>query len=146
MNNSLIIKIFFVAAGFSLLLISVVLFFTPSQPAVTPSIPPTPTTTQVNPTTAPELQGQADYNYAQAQNAFYKAYPWYDQIPPKNSNYFIGFDSSTKSFFVELYPKATSSSSLQDQTAQLKNSVLQALQSIGVNTSSYKIDWTIVPQ
>ena len=135
-----------VVLGIFLLVLGVVLFFAPSQPSTTPSISPTPTAVEVNPAASADSQGQADYNYNQSVNAFYKAYPWYDQLPPKNNNYLVGFDSSTKSFFVELYPKASSSTSVEDQTAQLKNNVIQILQSIGVNTSSYKIEWIVVVQ
>jgi hypothetical protein len=144
-NKIALIIITFV--GIFFLFISVVLFFAPSQPSLAPSTPPTPTLIQVNPTTSPgETQGQLDRNYTQKVNEFYKTYPWYDQIPPRNENYFIGFDSFTKSFFIELYPKNTSSTSADIQVSQLKNTVLQTLQSIGVNTTSYKIEWIIVPQ
>jgi hypothetical protein len=132
--------------GIFLLFISVVLFFSPTQPSLQ-NIPPAPTVIQTNPTASPiTLQGQVDYNYNQQVSAFYKTYPWYDQIPPRNKNYFIGFDSSTKSFFVELYPRTNSSLSISDQVSQLKNVVLRTLQAIGVKTSSYKIDWVVIPQ
>jgi hypothetical protein len=140
-----IVLIIITIAGIFLLLTSVVIFLTPPQPFIAPPISPTPTLIQVNPITSPgEAQGQADRNYTQKVNEFYKTYPWYDQIPPRNESYFIGFDSSTKSFFIELYPKVSSPTSVDDQTAQLKNNVIQILQFIGVNTSFYKIEWIIV--
>ncbi|HUD09918.1 MAG TPA: Ig-like domain-containing protein [Patescibacteria group bacterium] len=91
-------------------------------------------------------QAQEDSAFAKGQQDFLKAYPWYNNLPPVNDEYFIDFDFTSNQFIVELYPHINNSMSINDQINHFKNDVLVELQSIGVDISSYKIDWTIVPQ
>ena len=91
-------------------------------------------------------QAQDDSIFAKGQQDFLNKYPWYNNLPPVNDNYFIDFDSTKNLFIVELYPKTSTSISVNDQVAQLKNAVLLELQSLGVNVPSYSVHWVIVPQ
>jgi len=91
-------------------------------------------------------QGAADYRYSQALNNFYNSHPWYNKIPPRNDNYFIGFDANRNEFFADLYPKRSSSLTIDEQTNQLKNQAIESLKSIGVDLSLYKIVWSVYPK
>jgi hypothetical protein len=91
-------------------------------------------------------QGQSDLKFAQSQKQFLETHPWYNNLPPENNQYFINYDASKNDFFVILYPKKTSSLSIDNQVSQLKTNVLQALQTLGINTALYKIEWTIIPR
>ena len=151
MNNVFLIlaKKYFVFIAFGLFLLALfILAFLPKNKPPATQIAPSPTVQPIiNPgQSQSEKQGQADYQYNKAINDFYSSHPWYNKIPPKNNDYFIGYDASTSSFFVELYPKTTSGVSVNDQVARLKNEVIQTLNLIGVDTSSYKIDWLVYPQ
>lgn len=106
----------------------------------------TPTPTQNNTSTDVLEQGQDDAKFSQSQADFLNSHPWYDNLPPENDQYYINFDASKNDFFVLLYPKKQSSLSIDSQVAQLKTNVINELKSLGVNTSSYAIEWTIIPQ
>lgn len=91
-------------------------------------------------------QGTLDYNFNKDLQDFYSLHPWYKNLPPPNDEFFIGFESDDKGFFVDLYPKISSSSSVEDQTRQLKNTVLTTLGSLGVDLSKYKVSWIVSPR
>jgi len=91
-------------------------------------------------------QAQDDSIFAKGQQDFLNKYPWYNDLPPVNDNYFIDFDSTKNLFTIELYPKTSASTPMNDQIAQLKDAVLLELQSLGVNAPSYNVNWVIVPQ
>lgn len=91
-------------------------------------------------------QGQIDYNFNKDVHSFYSSHPWYQNLPPPNDEFFIGFESDEKGFFVDLYPKIASSSSVDEQTTQLKNTVLTTLASLGVDLSKYKVSWIVSPR
>jgi hypothetical protein len=106
-----------------------------------PSFTPTPSDDPLL-----DQQGQSDLKFAQSQEEFLKSHPWYDNLPPENDQYFINYDDTKNDFFVNLYPKINSSSTEGAQVSQFKKTVLQVLQSLGVNTSSYQIEWIIIPR
>lgn len=93
-----------------------------------------------------QQQGQYDKAYIQAQQKFLNKYPWYNNLPPANNDYFIDFNVGTNTFIVELYPKNSSSAPVAQQIPQLENEVVHELQTLGVNTASYKFNWVVVPQ
>jgi hypothetical protein len=96
---------------------------------IIPSPTPRPIKT-ITPQPTQENQGELDFQYNQALVNFYQTHPWYNKIPPKNNDFFIGFNASTNSFFVELYPKANLSQKQDEQVTQLKNAVLGELKTI----------------
>lgn len=138
--------IFLIFILFLLALFVLVLLPKNNPPITKPSPSPTVQPIIIPEQSQSEKQGQADYQYNKATNDFYSSHPWYNKIPPKNNDYFIGYDASTNNFFVELYPKNSSSISIDNQVIQLKKDVIQTLNLIGVNTTFYKIDWLVSPQ
>lgn len=91
-------------------------------------------------------QGFLDREFNKGLQSFYTSHPWYEKLPPRNDNFFIGYDVSRDEFFVDLYPKTTSQTSINDQTDILKREVLESLRSIGLNTTNLKIVWIISPR
>lgn len=91
-------------------------------------------------------QGSLDNEYNNALENFYKLYPWYNKLPPKNNDFSIIFDPQTKKFLIELYPQTSSGASVSEQTNELKTTVLKTLGDIGVDVSNYSFNWTIVPR
>ena len=99
------------------------------------------------PSVSPEYeQGLRDEEFNNLLGSFNQAYPWYNNLPPQNDNYFIIFSGSRKSFIVELYPKKISSLSIDTQITSLKQLVEDKLTSLGVNLKTYAFDWQVYPQ
>ena len=104
------------------------------------------TTGSIQPTVAPGVQQglnvQAKYDdlWGQKQQDLYKNYPWYDQLPISTSDYFLSFDIGSNTLYADLFPKDPANVIAVNQ---LKQTVLQVLKSIGVNTSRVSIQWTI---
>ncbi|HYM65522.1 MAG TPA: hypothetical protein VES68_03510 [Candidatus Sulfotelmatobacter sp.] len=93
-----------------------------------------------------KAQGYSDQQFGNQIDSFYKKYPWYDNLPPPNDNYFIGFDGSKNQFFIDLYPSARSSTPVANQVSVLKQVVFRQLQNLGVDTSKFSFSWTVVPK
>lgn len=91
-------------------------------------------------------QGFRDYKSNKGLQDFYTSHPWYDKLPPRNDNFFIGYDFSKDEFFADLYPKTTSQTPINEQTNQLKKDVLESLRSIGIDTTNLKVVWIISPR
>lgn len=91
-------------------------------------------------------QGTLDDEFNNALGNFYKVYPWYTKLPPKNSDFSVIFDPQKKEFLAEIYPKTSSSLTIDEQTSQLKNTVLETLKNLGVDLSKYKASWTVSPR
>lgn len=92
-----------------------------------------------------KIQGKADLLYSQQLEDFNQKYPWYNEIPSSNDKYFIIFDGSINTFYIELYPKKSAATSIDKQVGELKKLSLGILKNLGVNTNSYKIVWKIIP-
>jgi flagellar basal body-associated protein FliL len=91
-------------------------------------------------------QGQADLRFSQGQQDFLKSHPWYNNLPPENDNYYINYDVGANDFYVDLYPTSNSSTPINTQIEQFKNEVINVLKSLGIDTSTYKIEWIIAPK
>jgi hypothetical protein len=116
----------------------------------TTSIPVVIAPTPIASTSAEDVlanqQLQDDSVFAKGQLDFLSKYPWYNELPPVNDEYFVDFDPTKNLFIIELYPQASTSASINDQLVQFKNNALLELQSIGVNAPSYNVEWIIVPR
>ena len=91
-------------------------------------------------------QGESDVKFLNSQQQFLEKYPWYNNIPPKNNDYFIVFDSTTDTFYVLVYTKSASTVPQQTQVINIENEVRQVLKNIGVNIQAFKFVWKIIPQ
>lgn len=85
------------------------------------------------------IQLQSDAAWGNWQNQVTTDYPWYDNLPLQTSDYFTYFDIDTKSFISDLYINKSDTAKMN----QLKQSILQQLQSFGIDTTKYKFVWNI---
>lgn len=122
--------LFLIAAGGLVLLGVLYVVFLNSSPNYNPY--PEPTLTKDE-----QQQAQDDIETAKSEKEFLGARPWYNKIPPANDKYFIGYDQRNNEFFVDLYSKTPA------QEEEYKAEVLSALRSIGVDTTQYKISWSV---
>jgi len=93
-----------------------------------------------------KLQGAFDLQYTKTQQTFNEKYPWYSKIPPQNNDNFIVFDYTTDTFNIFIYPKSKVNTPQPAQITSLENEATQELKNIGVDVSSYKINWLISPR
>lgn len=142
------IGIFLVIVVFVFLFI--ISFFSPTQPLPTPG---STTPTQIpqsfpTPSLIEELnrQTEADINVNNIQNDVLQKYPWYNDLPIQETNYFVYFDVPQKSFIALLYPQSSSSISQEEQVASFKTEIISQLQKLGVNTNVLPIEWQIKPE
>ena len=141
---------------FTLLIFFIILMQLGSNQLPTVSPPPIPTSTPFIPATPPpaasnqniqlQRQTQADINYINAQNQVLSDYPWYNDLPLQADNYFVLFDLSTKSLRAKIYPQRSSSTSVDDQVKLYTAEILEKLKQVGIDTTLYKIDWSINPE
>ena len=106
----------------------------------------TQTTTQNNEPAETVQQGHNDAIFSRSEADFLSSHPWYNNLPPENDQYYINFDANKNDFFVNLYPKINSPITQDIQIAQFKNTVIQTLRSLDIDTSSYKFEWIIMPE
>ncbi len=91
-------------------------------------------------------QDQADENYQKTEDEILRKYPWYLKLPLKDANYFVYFDPTTETFTAKLYPQRSSATSIDDQVNAMETNVIQRINELGSNSTSYKIDWKIIPE
>lgn len=87
------------------------------------------------------LQLQSDDQFGAWQQNVYNNYPWYDNFPLQTAGYFTYFDLDTKSFISDLYGDPNDTQTMNN----LKQEILQKIQSLGVNITMYKFVWNITP-
>lgn len=107
-------------------------------PSLSPSVPPMDEQLR--------LQTEADKKFSDWQKEIYKNYPWYDSLPLQEEKYFIYFDLDQKKFIAYLYPSKSSPESVDRQTNSLQREIMQRLASLGIETSKYLFQWSILPQ
>lgn len=88
-------------------------------------------------------QAQHDRTFGQLQDQLRAQYPWYDNFPLGSSTYNVFFDPGNKQFYAQLYPD--SNANTEQQTATLKQQVLDLLKNQGVDTNKYPVNWEITP-
>lgn len=82
-----------------------------------------------------EYQSQTDRLYADQQKKQDEEYPWLQQLPLQNSDYFVYFETSNNTFTAEIYNAS--------QEQQLKQEILNRLSRLNINTSEYNIIWQV---
>lgn len=82
-------------------------------------------------------QNKADIQYGEKLQDFTQKYPWYENLPPKNSKYFVAFDDGEAAFYVSLY-----SGNNPITAEEYKKQLYLDLQKIGVATQSYSFKFT----
>jgi hypothetical protein len=86
----------------------------------------------------------ADKDYANWSKSIFENYPWINQFPIQNSNYFVYFDTDKIRVIAKLYPKKSSNLTINQQVEQFKTEILQKMKDINQDTLNYPIDWTII--
>lgn len=92
------------------------------------------------------LQQESDKAFTQEQQQITIDYPWYSKMPISTTDYFIAFDPTKKTFFVNLYPNTSLKTSISDQETQLKEAVIKVLEGLNVDTKKYTISWKSFPK
>lgn len=108
----------------------------------------TPTTTTPKHTAAPAspaTQAQADQDFAAKIKANNDLYPWLNKLPFQTKNYYVYFDVDQKQFITKLYPQSSSTTSVDQQVADLKTEIITRLQSTIPNYTQYNIQWEVKP-
>jgi len=93
-----------------------------------------------------KMQEISDQNYTKWQKINDSNYPWYNNLPLQTDNYFVYFDLDKKIFIGKLYPKQSSSISIDSQTASMKTEINLTLIKLGIDTTKYSFDWQITPE
>jgi hypothetical protein len=156
----------FFALPFFLILLAIIAYIvvfpqTPQQkiePAPTATIIPTePEPTEevletLEPTFDPQTEAalqeldNGEVKFAQEQDAIRKEYPWIEELPLDENDYFVYFDTDLKSFVGLLYPKTSNQLSVENQAANLKAQAQAELTDRGINYAKYPFDWRVNPE
>lgn len=99
----------------------------------------------IDPNNAPAEQQAGDVTFGKITQQNLTNYPWLNSLPIQSSQYFVYFNVQQKAFLATIYPNKNSSTSLQEQTTNIKNSILQQLSSLGIHVAQYPFVWTITP-
>ncbi|HSW47788.1 MAG TPA: hypothetical protein VLG67_01795 [Candidatus Saccharimonadales bacterium] len=91
-------------------------------------------------------QTKMDEETAKKENELYSSYPWYDKLPLKNTDYFVYFDTTKKSFVGLLYPDNSSPNLTISQTVTMKAEIRKSLTDLGINITKYGFEWVIKPE
>lgn len=86
-------------------------------------------------------QLQSDEQYGAWQNNLYDTYPWYDALPLQTSDYYTYFDIDTQQFISSLYVQPSDSKKI----SELKQQIMEKVQSLGVDTKKYGFTWNTTP-
>ncbi|MBI2315443.1 hypothetical protein HYU93_05325 [Candidatus Daviesbacteria bacterium] len=136
----------------AILLLSLLTLLTKNQKEVQPPpviiFQPSPSISSLPQTTDEriKLQLQADQKLGTQRDALLQKYPWYLKLPLQQTNYFVYFNTVTETFIAKLYPQKSSASSLDEQTNDLKNTVMKKIKELGANADSYEVAWKIIPE
>jgi hypothetical protein len=138
----------FILLGVLILAIAFIALFLTSSQSNTPK-PQAPATQTPSPTSFSEqqertLQRNLDEKTAQGVQENLQANPWTEQVPSSTEDYFIGTNITNDGFFVYIYPKKSSSISIDRQTENIKAEVINFLNKIGAPTD--KIEWVVSPR
>lgn len=146
-------KKFFIFGALVLILLVFMSFVLPKQPKPLPYpnlTTPTPLVISPNPTSVAnqemKVQEKLDQQTGKDIQDVNTNYPWYKNLPLQTASYYVDFDTLKKVFLVDIYPSQASSLSVNDQINNLKTAVLNQMQGLGIDTSSYQIVWSITPE
>lgn len=87
-----------------------------------------------------KIQSQADKNFGDWQLQVITNYPWYKQLPLQTESYFVYFDLDTKTLFAKIY----SNPSDESRIIIIKNEVSSRLTALGVDLTTFPIEWKVV--
>ncbi len=95
-----------------------------------------------------KLQLQADQQVAEQRDQFIQKYPWFLSLPLEEKEYFVYFTTNQGDphFIGKLYPQTSSSTSINDQIANMQNEIKTRLTNLGIDLSVYNITWEIKPE
>lgn len=83
------------------------------------------------------IQGEADRRVAERDKTLDQKYPWLNEFPLQNENYFVYFDTDKGKFFGSIYTAS--------EEATIKSQVASNFKDLGIDTTTYQVDWTIKP-
>ena len=128
-------------------IVSILIFRPKSQPS-TPNQPINTTLPIQIKSTEEQIkeQAEADRNAGLKQEEINKNYPWLDKLPIQTNNYFVYFDTDSKFFIGKLYPKNSSTTSINTQVSNFKKEIIAKLNSLEIDTSKYTFNWKILPK
>lgn len=98
------------------------------------------------PTNSPEVaaaieqQKQTDDEYANWQKTVREEYPWRKYLPFQTDKHYLMFDINKRIFVGQLYPTAN------DGVEQMKKDILAEMESKGIPTTKYPIEWHVNPE
>lgn len=118
---------------------------TPIKPLPSFSPPATPYD-QLTQQQKEQYQTQSDEYYQTTQDKVLQSYPWYLNLPIKDTYYFVYFDPTSETFIAKLYPQKTSSTSLDEQVNTFKKSIIERINTLGSGAEKYKIEWRVIPE
>lgn len=114
-----------------------------SPSVITPS-PTTLTTTTPQPSQSSsdiQKQQQADINFGNDIKKIQQSYPWFNNLPIMNANYFVYFDPLKKQLVADIYSKSKNLSA--QQVEDIKTSITSQLSQLGIPLAQYPITWIV---
>ncbi len=101
-------------------------------PTITPAVfsSPTPLPPPQSLQDQLKIQTEADKNFADRQNEVLRNYPWYNSLPIQTNKYFVYFDLKNKMLIALLYPKQSSSISINSQVEEFKAEITLRLKNL----------------
>ncbi|QQG40738.1 MAG: hypothetical protein HYV37_00185 [Candidatus Levyibacteriota bacterium] len=136
---------------FSIYLISIYFIKLPTSQPSSPVPNPTPTFFVPISKTPPidyqlKLQTEGDKKFSDWQKDINKNYPWYNNFPLQEDNYFVYFDLDEKKFVGKIYPKKDTATSINQQVDAYKKVILFQLKKLGIDTTIYQFNWVVTPE
>lgn len=92
------------------------------------------------------IQTEADNNTTNIKNGILQKYPWYNQLPLQEKDYFVYFNLEKQVFIGKLYPQRSSSIPIEQQSLNWQQEIQVKLQDLNINLSVYNIIWEINPE
>jgi hypothetical protein len=91
-------------------------------------------------------QEEGDKYDAEFNKAIYTTFPWFDQFPLQEKNYFVYYDVENKKLVGKLYPQKKASSSVDAQVNKMKSEIEARVKKIGVDSNQFNIEWQVNPE
>ena len=144
-------KLLLILFAGTVLLLSIISFLSPlitskkqapspsvSPPVVTPWPTANPSQTPLVPTDI-QKQQNADANFGNELQKIQKSYPWYNNLPLMDTNYFVYFDLGKKQLVAKIYSKSNNLS--VQQVEEIKTSIISKLIELRIPTDQYPVVW-----
>lgn len=119
-----------------------------NQSTPTPNARPTPTVSigispsRVVPTSqAPSISPHPDreLEFQQGAKEIQENYPWLSKLPIKSDQYFVYFNTNTKTFIARLYVP-------EDQVQNVQTEIITRLRSLNIPVDQFTISYSVSPQ